>query len=120
MKSTRPGEERLLAMDRVVLLGERAVDVDELEADELEPALLEPGEHAADEQALDAVGLDEEERSLEFRHGLGAGLSIVSDAVERVAVAVVGRRRAGPGGPIVRGRAAREHRVAARRCRARC
>ena len=63
-------------------LGEGAVDVHELEADELEPALLEPGEHPADQQALDAVGLDEEERSLEFRHGF-AQASRSSGAVER-------------------------------------
>ena len=49
-----------------MLLRERAVDLDELEPDELQPALLEPREDAADELALDAVGLDEEERALEY------------------------------------------------------
>ena len=69
------GEEGLVAVDRVVLLGQGAVDVHELEADELEAALLEPREHATDELALDAVGLDEEQGALEIRHGLGPRVS---------------------------------------------
>ena len=78
-------------------LGQRAVDPDELEADELEASLLEPGEHAAHQLALDAVGLDEEERSLEFGHG----------------VAQASRSWATPSGVAVgRCRAWREHRVA--------
>ena len=54
-------------MDRVVLLGELAADVDELEPDELEPALLEPAEDPPDQQPLDAVGLDEDKGA--FGHG---------------------------------------------------
>ena len=79
-----PAEERLLAVDRVVLLGERAVDLDQLEADDLEAALLEPGDDPAHELALDAVGLDEEERALEFRHGgLGLGSGAIPGAPDR-------------------------------------
>ena len=44
-------------------LGERAVDVDELEPDDLEAALLVAGEDPPDQLALDAVGLDEDEGS---------------------------------------------------------
>ena len=54
-------EERLLAMDGVVPLGERPIDVDQLQPDELQAALLEAGEDPPDEQALDAVGLDQDE-----------------------------------------------------------
>ncbi len=60
-------EERSLAVDRVVLLGQVAAHLDELEPDELEPALLEAADDPADEQALDAVGLDEDEGA--FGHG---------------------------------------------------
>src|SRR5439155_11982232 len=51
----KPAEERLLAVDRVVALGEIAVDLDQLEADELEPALLEARQDSAGQQALHSV-----------------------------------------------------------------
>src|SRR4029079_10664441 len=54
-------EERLLAMDRVVALGEIAIDVDQLQPGELPSAFLVPREDRAGEQALDAVGLDQDE-----------------------------------------------------------
>ena len=60
-------EERLLAMGRVVPLGEVAVDLDQLEADDLEAALLVAREDPTGQLALDAVGLDEDEGA--FGHG---------------------------------------------------
>ena len=54
-------EERLLAMRRVVPLGERRGRPAQLQPDDLEAAFLVAGEDAAVEQALDAVGLDEDE-----------------------------------------------------------
>ena len=62
-----PAEERLLAMDRVVPLGQVARDLDQLQADELQAAVLVAGEDPAGEQALDAVGLDQDEGA--FVHG---------------------------------------------------
>ena len=71
-------------MDGVVPLGERAIDVHELEPGDLEPALLVPREDATDQLALDAVGLDQDEGSFGLRHvDLGYGgagrRGIVSD-----------------------------------------
>ena len=63
-----PGEERLLAVRRVVALGEVAVDADQLEPDELEAAFLVAREDPADQLALDAVGLDEDEGSFGAWH----------------------------------------------------
>jgi hypothetical protein len=62
------GEERALAVDRVMTLGEFPVDLNELEPDQLQAALLEAGQDPADEEALDAVGLDEDEGA--FGHGI--------------------------------------------------
>ena len=71
-------------MHGVVLLGQRAVDVDQLQADDLEAPLLEPGDDPAHELALDAVGLDEEEGALEFRHGsLGLASGAMPGAPDR-------------------------------------
>ena len=55
----KTAEERLLAMDGVVLLGERAVDVDELEPDDPEASFLVAREDPPDQETLDAVGFDE-------------------------------------------------------------
>ncbi len=78
-------EERLLAVDGVVPLGQLAVDLHELEADDLEAALLEAGEDPARQESLDAVGLDQDEGS--FVHGApcvmsggGAGGSLQAEA----------------------------------------
>ena len=64
----QPAEERLLAVRRVMALGEVAIDVHELEPDDLEAALLVAGEDPADQLALDAVGLDEDEGPFESWH----------------------------------------------------
>ena len=80
----QPGEERLLAMCRVVPLGEVAIDPNELEPDDLEAACFVAREDAADQLALDAVGLDEDEGSFGAWHvflgyGRGGRRGIVSD-----------------------------------------
>ena len=64
----QPGEERLLAMRRVVTLGEFAIDPHELEPDDLEAASLVTREDPADQLALDAVGLDEDESAFAAWH----------------------------------------------------
>jgi hypothetical protein len=51
-----PAEERALAVDRVVALGQVAIDLDELEPDDAQSALLEPGDDPAGQEALDAIG----------------------------------------------------------------
>ena len=42
-------------------LGERPVDLDQLEPDDLEPALLVAGQDAPGQQALDAVGFHQDQ-----------------------------------------------------------
>ena len=64
----QPGEERLLAMRRVMALGEVAIDPHELEPDDLEAASLVAREDPADQLALDAVGLDEDESAFAAWH----------------------------------------------------
>ncbi len=65
-----PGEERLLAVGRVVAFREITLDLDKLESHDLQPALLVPLEDPTGQLPLDAVGLDEDEGAF---HG-GAGL----------------------------------------------
>jgi hypothetical protein len=57
-------EERLALVDGIVALGQRSVDVDQLESDDLEAALFVAGDDPAGQKPLDAVGLDEYECSL--------------------------------------------------------
>ena len=62
-------EERLLAVSRIVSLGQPAIDMHQLESDDLEAALLVARENSADQLALDAVGLDQDEGPFAGSHG---------------------------------------------------
>src|SRR5688572_24522452 len=69
----QPGEERLLAMDVVVLLRERSVRLHQLEPDDAQPTLLIAVEDAPHQQTLDAVRLDEDQAPFAHETSLRTG-----------------------------------------------
>ena len=98
-------------MGRVVALGERTVDLDELEADELQAALLVAVDDPPDQLALHAVGLDEDEGPFGDMVSFGWGrvdVSVVrSSAWSRPTSGVIGVDRTAAWSPLGRACAAR-------------